>query len=487
MNRVGFPRLSQLSVACRVHRVAAICFLLVCATGSLGAKSPSGGKVLIGSDIHFNPMADASLVPELVRADPTKWESILQRSQPRQFSQYGQDTNWWLLRSSLDQMRKTMPRPALFLLPGDLLAHGFPTKFRNATHDTDVQHYREFVAKTVQFLALQVRLRWKDTQIVITPGNNDDDCQDYSILAGGAFLTDTAEVARELARGDEQVAVNWAALGSYSIQPSTMPGLKVIAVNTVFFSARYQAQDLQSSCAKVQSDGAERTFAWLGGELQKARQANQKVWLVFHIPPGVDGWASTHPSDGQVPPVGEECVKDIVPMWVPSWTAKFEGLLQSYSQTIIANLAGHVHVDNFLASDNAGTSGFVVVNPPISPIYRQNPAFRVLDFGTGFVARDYTTYYLADLTASAKQARGKWKKEYEFSKTWNAGVIDTDSLEKIYKRIVSDDSVRQRWLTLYNVSSEAAKVAPEIVPGLYCVIEGWSIEAYSKCACGTGK
>ena len=118
-------------------------------------------------------------------AEPAQWEAILNQTAPHSFSPYGQDTNWWLLQSSLDQMRKTMPHPAVFLVLGDMLAHNFPKMFRDVTHDTDLQHYRTFVLKTIQFLALQLRRRWPDTQILLTPGNDDDVCGDYTIEAGG--------------------------------------------------------------------------------------------------------------------------------------------------------------------------------------------------------------------------------------------------------------------------------------------------------------
>jgi hypothetical protein len=79
------------------------------------AKAASSNKFLIASDIHFDPMADPTLVAELAASEPAQWEAILQRSKPARLSQYGQDTNWWLLQSALDQMRKTLPHPAFVM------------------------------------------------------------------------------------------------------------------------------------------------------------------------------------------------------------------------------------------------------------------------------------------------------------------------------------------------------------------------------------
>ena len=55
--------------------------------------------------------------------------------------------------------------------------------------------------KTVEFLAIEIGKRFPGTKILVTPGNDDDECSDYSVQAGGTFLSDTARVARQLAAG----------------------------------------------------------------------------------------------------------------------------------------------------------------------------------------------------------------------------------------------------------------------------------------------
>src|SRR5690349_4383251 len=84
-----------------------ILFTLIVLLSTAYAKDrihSSPNVALVVSDIHFNPMADPGLVTKLEAAEPSQWQTILSRSKSTSFSQYGQDTNWWLLRSSLDQM-----------------------------------------------------------------------------------------------------------------------------------------------------------------------------------------------------------------------------------------------------------------------------------------------------------------------------------------------------------------------------------------------
>jgi len=483
--RVRFKSTSQQSPALSaLLAVFALLLLLV------PLAQAANNKFLIVSDIHFDPMADTTLVPELAAGEPAQWEAILQRSKLTRFSQYGQDTNWWLLRSALDQMRKTLPHPAFVMYNGDLLAHGFPKAFRNATHDEDPAHYRAFVLKTVQFLALEFQKRYPGTTILVTPGNNDEECGDYSIRAGGTFLSDTASLAQQLARASGTFAEEWKALGSYNLPHPTLPGVRIFSLNTVFFSNNYHATNFSQGCATVPSNGPADALAWLAANLAAARQARERVWLIFHIPPGIDGYASTHKrqtaSEATSPTVSNSCVDMIVPMWVPEWTARFDAMLETYQDTILASFSGHTHTDDFRLISSAGVNrAFVLADPPVSPIYDQNPGFRVVTFAADGSLADQTTYYLTNLKTASSTVPGRWKREYQFSREWKVRRLDLASLGKIYDEIQNTPSARSQWLKLYNVSSAAAVVEPDSIRGLYCAIGALSVPAYATCYCGT--
>ena len=133
----------------------------------------------------------------------------------------------------------------------------------------------------------------QNSQILLTPGNNDNECGDYDIEADGPFLSDTADLAGNLARWPEAASLmEWKALGSYTIQPRAIRGLRILSLNSVFFSNEYQAASFDKACSPVDSTAPTRTFTWLASNLAQARQAHEKVWLMFHIPPGIDGYAT---------------------------------------------------------------------------------------------------------------------------------------------------------------------------------------------------
>jgi sphingomyelin phosphodiesterase acid-like 3 len=452
------------------------------------ATHPPDAKLLIVSDLHFDPMADPALVSELAAADPSQWEPILDRTTPAAFSQYGSDTNWWLLKSAMDQFPATLPHPTFIMVTGDLLAHDFPATFRNVTHDSDQQHYRAFVLKTVQFLAMQLQRRFPGTRILLTPGNNDNDCGDYTIEANGTFLDDTAPIARELATGDDELVNNWKALGSFNVPHPALSGVRIISLNSIFLSNKYRALSSSQGCREVSSTAASDLLAWLEVNLAAAAQANQKVWLMFHIPPGIDGYASSTSNGSQshddAAANAGTCGNSIVPMWVPEWTTQFDALLAKYRSTVVAGFAGHTHSDDFRLVGPAGPEReFILINPAISPVYKQNPGFRVVSYRSDGAVVDQSTYFLTNLNSASSKSKGRWRLEYTFTRKWKTRELNTTSLGNLSSHVGASERVRGDWLKLYAVSGPAEASEKGIARGLYCAVESLTVESYKACYC----
>src|SRR6516162_10824279 len=288
----GFVRWLYIGISRRkVWILAGLALVALARPTAVEGRSSESQFVWI-SDIHFNPMADPSLVRELESIEAAKWKSVLDRTSPGGFSQYKSDTNWWLLKSALEQFPKSNPHPSFVILTGDLLAHDFTRMFRAATHDEDQQRYREFVVKTVQFLALELQRKFPKTKIFITLGNNDNDCGNYSIEANGAFLHDVEWVARDLAGGNEDFTKSWTVLGSFNVPHPTVKGTRLLSLNSIFWSQKYIALSSRQGCTPVPTTAPEDLMRWLEQQLAAAAEAHERVWLMFHIPPGIDGYAT---------------------------------------------------------------------------------------------------------------------------------------------------------------------------------------------------
>jgi sphingomyelin phosphodiesterase acid-like 3 len=163
-----------------------------------GVSAQSGtGQFLLISDIHFDPFYDGTLFDQLESQPVENWTGILEKSQPPVFNPMGTDTNYALLKSSLDEAARRMPALDFILYPGDFLAQLWPIKYdalAKQSHLAAPQPYRTFISKSIQFLANEFHRRYPNTPILTTLGNDDSDCGDYMITPHGPFLKMFAEV-----------------------------------------------------------------------------------------------------------------------------------------------------------------------------------------------------------------------------------------------------------------------------------------------------
>jgi hypothetical protein len=350
-----------------------------------------------------------------------------------------------LLRSALQQMAETVPKPGFVLISGDFLAHRFRPEFDAAARDHSDAAYRVFVRKTMQFLGLQLEQTFPATPIIPALGNNDEECGDYQLQPGGPFLADTLPILRRLvgSAGGPGFDRDWQSYGNYTARVS---GIRILSANTNFLSIHYR-----NACGSpADGDPGRATLAWLEAELAAAKEAQQRVWLVYHIPPGIDGYATLRQG---------ACPGTMIPMWDQTYAGPFLALMKRYADTVTASFAGHTHVDDFrLIGDAEGRYGFALITPAVSPIFGQNPAFRTIVYDAAGGIIDQTTYDLTNLpqaTAAAGGVPPEWRAEYTFIRQWNLPRVDLPSLDRLYSMITDAPAAREQWHTIFPVSSPA--------------------------------
>jgi hypothetical protein len=409
------------------------------------------------SDIHFNPMADPALVDKLAGAEPAQWASILDTSSSG-FAPYGQDTNWPLFHSAIAESKKVQPDIAFTMVTGDLLAHHFREQFNRCAAVHSDAAFREFERKTVEFVARELKQMAPAAPVVVTLGNNDSDCGDYLLEPRGPFLQDTRAIVAKLAQvsNDSAFAKSWTASGSYSMPHPTLVHYQIIVINSVLFSARYR-----NSCGHDAGDPGSDLLKWLRATLGEAERQRKKVWLVYHIPPGIDGYATSHS-------------KTIVPFWTTSYSDEFHELVARYAKTIVASFAGHTHLDDFrLVGLPQSEKSLVLMEPALSPNIGQNPAFRIVNFKSSGPLVDESTYFLV---------KPGWKVEYSFDREWALRRPDISNYEKLYHRIEQSPETRERWTRFYSVSHpEGGTVTPANFRAFYCASGNSTIAGYRAC------
>ena len=84
-------------------------------------------------------------------------------------------------------------------------------------------------------------------------------------------------------------------------------------------------------------------LAWFGARLEAALAAGERVWLVYHVPAGVDAYATAHAR----PAPDGSCAAETVPFWREPYASAFADLMARHGGRVQAAFSGHIHRDSW--------------------------------------------------------------------------------------------------------------------------------------------
>lgn len=438
-----------------MKRAAAVVLSLLAVASSAFAE-----KFLSVSDVHFNPFADPAIVAKLEAADVSQWDAILASSTVTAFSTYGSDLNDPLFRSAIGEMKKQLPSPAFVLISGDFLAHDFDKNYQQYATDKSKTAYTAFVAKTNAYIASVFRKTYPGVRIYPTLGNNDSDCGDYAVAPNGAFLTDFRDVWKPIV-DSRSFDRRFPTGGYYHADVPALKNVRIIALNTNFFSTNYK-----NPCGTPGPDPGVRELQWLDAELHLARELGKRVWLLFHIPPGMDVY-DTLKYGGACPDMKTGT------FWKDNYAQTYLRIASAHRNTIAGSFAGHTHQDEF----RIASGDFIHITPSVTPIFGNNPAFEIVDVQRNGDISGYTAWHLPNVTPP-------WVREYSFDEAYSKTKYDTATLTQLAAAIGNDAATREQYFD--HSSSGAPKStasALETWQGYWCGLTAMTGSTFTACYC----
>jgi len=456
----------------------AIAALVGLAVNSSAAQpAESHGSFALLSDIHLDPFDPPELAAQLADSAVEAWPALFATITKQAMSSWGRDTNYALFASSLDAVTKSAATTDFVIVPGDFLAHEFEKKAADALGTASSEEKISALAVgTTAFVGDSLARALPDKPIILALGNNDSDCGDYEITPGGRYLAGTRDVVRRLA-GADLLATDfdrtYAAGGYYAVRHPGLPETLILVVNDILWSADYR-----DACGSNGEAAAEAMFAWLRDRLAGQKAAGGSVWLVHHIPWGIDPFSTAHSKDSA-------CAAKVVPFLRAPYADAFISLLRDYRDVIQASYAGHVHTDGYrlLIDDDGNALGLQKVVPAISPIYDQNPAFQIVTYERASgVPTDFATYYLANLDQASLAVPGDWRIEYTFNEAYGVGPYSADSVAAMVKAIEDGGTAADTYRRL-NVVSHGSLPDKEL-SAYVCGMTRLERTGYARCYCG---
>jgi len=440
----------------------AVATLLVTFAAPVQAATPQAWIVL--SDLHFDPFTQPRLVDRLAAAPSERWRAIFATGEVRAPSGRGSDTNDALLESTLEGARNAVPDPLIVIVDGDFLAHDFRAKFERTAKVHDAAAYAAFVDKTMAFLAWELQAAFPRARLLPVIGNGDNACGDYQSTPHDAFLAQMAAAwAGSVGAADPNAFIAQFSTGGYYTIPLPAGRAQAIVLNDVFWSVDYK-----NACGDPKANPGGDELRWMQST-QAAIPPGTPVWVIAHIPPGIDVNATLRAPAGSPP--------------TPFLTARFNDALLTAldsSSTVVMAIAAHTHMESFRAigPDPSTPRAPMLIVPAVSPVFGNAPSFTVLDVDEA--SAQVTDEQVFILTKSKDD--WLWRREYDFDSVYGRGPIDAADLWRVQQAIFDDERVRYRFEEYYQSGDGIAPITDETWRSYWCANVALTLTEYTACA-----
>jgi sphingomyelin phosphodiesterase acid-like 3 len=488
--RVGLQPLRE------VFLLLALCllFLIAHAPQAVSQTPPKTIQALFLSDIHFEPYWDPGKVAKLAAADPSDWKAILASPDtPNRKQDFdaleaecpsrGPDTSYGLFASALDEMKKHVGAAHFITVSGDLMAHKFDCKFQKLLPKASPADYTSFTEKTIAFIIGQLKDVAGSVPVYAALGNNDSDCGDYALNPNSPFLKSVGEtIAKNVPASERKAALaSLAESGSYSVSLPAMPKARLIVLDDLFFSKRY------TSCPGYSgASGKTLQLAWLAKQLAAARTANEKVWVMAHLPSGVDAFSTLKRGACKGAP------SMILATDGPAKPDDLTDALVDAADVIQLGIFAHTHEDEIKLLEKQPASGSaqpkqaaipVKLVPSISPINGNLPSITVADI-------DPATATLIDYKVIAGSDTLPWTKQYDYADDYGEASFSADAVRDLLTKFAADSSGKDKASQNYIhnfVTGKQTSLLSLAWPAYVCTMTEETSTGFSNCACSSSQ
>jgi len=421
-------------------------------------------QILSLSDIHFDPYTACAgkmpcpLIQQLSAAPASQWPSILAKNDASH-PEYREDSDYSLLASALTAAKGAAQKNNVkaVLVLGDFLGHEYRHSYRKFSGDGSREAYRRFVNKTMTFVTNEIGRTFPNINVYAVVGNNDSYRGDYRIEPNGTFFSDTGNLFASLIKDPANKAALRAEFhkaGYYAV--TIAPDTRLVVMNTVLFSSKAKPKEADVS--------AEQQLIWLHKQLASAKENHQRVMIAMHIPAGVDVYGTL-----------KFRFFRLIEFWNHHYTEKFEAELIEFSPEVVAIFAGHLHADWFqrIQLDNRN-SILVTGTPSISPIFGNNPAFKIYQYSpaSGELTNFETYYFPLD--------KREWSEEYSFNKVYQPDCNHCNLHDGI-ERLTASNQLASHYKHFYSVSTTSQPITTKWLPYYWCATQNVTADKYKKC------
>lgn len=446
---------------------------------SLGVPARSQNvRVLMLSDLHFDPFHDPAKADRLSRAPVEDWDRILREPdptlQPERFAALeleclarGVDPDYTLLQASLQAAKAQLAGVVFVTLTGDLLVHGFGCRYGKLLRNR--AGYAAFAEKTAIYVMRTVEAAFPGVPVYIAGGNNDSACGDYRLDSPDKYLAATSSAAlaglRDKAAA-KRAASDYARNGSFAVM---LPGLK--RTRLLVLDDIYLADSATGCDGRGNKTGAKAELAWLDRELGEVKLKGEQAWVIGHIPPGINVYSTL------VKP-GDICHGADIRLLLSS--NELEDVLVKHAEVIRLAVFAHTHFDEIRLLGGRIPMKLV---PSVSAINGNRPAFTVSEINPETATlEDYSVFEASNTTGNETA----WNREYSYREAYEEKDFSGTAVADLVARLQADSAGSTPSTRAYqsHFAPGMLPILSLVWPKYACALSNMTAQSYESCACG---
>lgn len=383
-------------------------------------------KFIHWSDIHYDPFYNETVPSKFFCRQQLALESD---NYLAPYGRIGCDSPLNLVENTLNAMKNITEDEEIkfMLLTGDLSGHRMWTNFSGA----------DKVLDNIAIVSSKVHSTFPKIPVFPVIGNNDlpghyvlpNSTSDWykkllTFWSPLILCSGCPGYTRNLIR--ERVLQETFLEGGYYNTSIADGKIVVLALNSLYWSLAVERS--------VETDRkALKQLVWLEEQLMLARDHGQKAILISHIPAGVDTYSEKA-------------------YWFSNYTDVYVTIVaRNYSNLIIGQFFAHTHKDDYRLhsfSSNISFSqhdplmSFLLLAPAISPVYHNNPAFRMLSLDVEKLSLIDFTQYFMDLVMATEFSNPVWQLDYTFSEKYKSSnpFIDAERINELNQQLLNQTS-----------------------------------------------
>lgn len=443
-----------------------------CKKENLQATSDNSISFLLFSDIHLDPFYEE----EAPKSSFCRNKSTT-GSYKAKYGRIGCDSPMSLLRSVLAAMKirsSNQCKTEFILLTGDTSAHRTDRLFPNSTTR------RKEVLKIIKASNDEVSSAFPSIPYFPCIGNND--LPGHYVMPGynDTWYSDLLDIWQ-----DSILCRNC----PHNYTPTTKDELRRTFLNGGYYNASvaddtmtllvlnsmYWTKSTWKPYAYF-TEIAQTQMEWLEIQLNLAKKLRKKVLITSHIPPGIDPQSSTQTYNT---------------LWLANYTNLYTNLVNKFSDAVAAQFYAHFHKDSFRflqdekRDPSIENSSFVLLTPSVSPVYRNNPSFRVVHVDPDLQAlTDYEQYYM-NLVMATEFNNPVWQLDYRFSTKYRSKGVEDKVINAMRIKYLSDNLINQTNDDIFTgfINSRQVRYQPDPFSRFiyYCAVRFSSLEDFNVC------